>query len=201
MQNIGKRHLVIVISGPSGVGKSTIIHRIISSGNLWAPIQFSVSETTRKPRPGEKNGVDYHFVTEQQFRDKVNASNFLEWAEVHGNLYGTPRSEVERSMAAGADLLLEIDVQGAMSVKAAYPDAILIFLYTTEDELRARLQARASGLTPEELEQLIDLRMKNMRKELEYLPKYDYVVENEDLDRAVDTVVSVIKAEKSRIRQ
>jgi guanylate kinase len=192
--------LLLVLSGPSGVGKTTIIHRVLNDTGLPAPIIFSISATTRKPRPGESNGVDYYFVTEADFRRSVAEGAFLEWAEVHGALYGTPRSEINRAAAAGADLLLEIDVQGAMSVRAAQADAVLVFLYTTEAELRRRLHARESGLSPEELEKLVDLRMRNMRKELEYKNKYDYFVINEDLDRAVDAVVSIVKAEKCRIR-
>lgn len=196
---LDNRHLVIVISGPSGSGKSTIIHRVLGAKRLPSPIRFSISATTRRPRPGEKDGKDYHFLTEKKFRKEIEAEAFLEWAEVHDNLYGTPRSEVDRAKAAGADLLLEIDVQGAMNVKAAYPDAVMIFLYVTEENLRARLHGRQSGLTPEELEELIELRMKNMRRELEYMRKYDYVVVNEDLDTTVDYVVSIVKAEKRRV--
>jgi guanylate kinase len=182
--------LVFVVSAPSGAGKTTLVRRLLGKvGGLG----FSVSCTTRPRREGEQDGVDYHFLDEERFALHAASGEFLESAEVHGRRYGTLRSEVERIRAAGADAVLDVDVQGAEAVRRALPDAVLIFLLPPGlGELRRRLEAR--GTAPPEQER----RLQAARRECDRAPQFDYLVTNERLEEALILLEAIVLAERSR---
>jgi guanylate kinase len=170
---------LIILSGPSGSGKSTVVSRLLEHGDL--PVRLSISATTRRPRPGEKDGVHYHFWTRERFRAAVAAGAFLEHAEVYGNFYGTLRSEVEPYREQGIAVLLEIDVQGAIQVRRQCPDAVSVFLSTSSMEVyEQRLRRRGT-----ETEEVILKRIAAARCELEHAPEYQYQITNDALDTAV----------------
>lgn len=175
-----ERGRMIVISGPSGSGKTSICRRLLEDPR----VQFSVSATTRKPRAGEVDGRDYHFVTPEWFRQQIRAGNFIEHAEVHGNMYGTPRDPVDRALDEGRFYLLEIDVQGALQLKALDEPGVYVFIAPPDmEELRRRLVGRATD-TPE----VIERRLQKAEDEYRERVKYDHVVVNRDLDQAVAEV-------------
>jgi guanylate kinase len=177
---------LVVVSGPSGSGKSTLLDRAL--GRLEGRARLSVSTTTRAPRPGEREGVDYHFVSREEFVAARARGEFLEWAEFAGNLYGTPAGPVREALAGGTCVILEIDVQGALQVRARVPSAVLIFITVPSLEaLAARLRYRGT-----ESEETIRRRLDLARWELERAERYDERVLNEDLDRAVDDLVAVL---------
>lgn len=178
---------LVVLAGPAGVGKGTIVRTILSQEDDF---MLSVSATTRAPRPGEIDGVDYHFVTEQQFKDLIQDEELLEFAQVHGkHFYGTPKSELSRAQAKGKHLLLEIDLQGARQVKRIAPDSLSIFINPPSwDELESRLRKRAT-----ETEEQIQTRLMTARTELASAGEFDYQVVNQDLDLAVREVVSLVR--------
>ncbi len=183
--------IVLVLSAPTGGGKTTIAHRLVDSGS---GVRFSVSHTTRSPRPGERDGVDYHFVNEAAFQAMVDRGEFLEWAQVHSHRYGTHRSELAKAAERGETLLLDIDVQGGLQVKSAVPAAVLVFVLPPSLEvLLARLAKRNE-------EPGFDLatRLGSALKELELASVYDYNIVNEDLDEAVGQVRLIL--ETSRLR-
>jgi guanylate kinase len=177
--------VLYVLSGPSGVGKGTVSKRLTARfPDLW----LSVSWTTRPARPGEVDGVDYAFVTKEQFEAERDADGFFEWFEVFGDLKGTPRRPVEEHLAAGQDVLLEIDVQGALKVRQQVPDAVLIFLMPpSPDELRRRLVSRGTE-SPESL----DRRLAAAAEEESHAPEFDHVVVNDDLERVVAEVAGIL---------
>lgn len=175
-----KRGRMLVVSGPSGSGKSTLVKRLLEDPR----VVFSISCTTRPPRDGEVDGRDYHFLTRDEFRARVDRNAFLEWAEVYGNLYGTPREPIERALSAGNVYLLEIDVQGALKLKSLGVDATYIFISPPDLEtLRARLVGRGTD-RPEAVER----RMSKARDEMNEATRYDHIVINRDLDRALEEV-------------
>ncbi len=183
--------IVFVISAPSGSGKSTLVHRLLQQDSN---ILFSVSWTTRAPRGNETDGQDYHYISRQEFETAVAAGEFLEHAEVFGNYYGTRRTIVDRAAAEGKDVLLDIDVQGARQLKARVPDAVTIFvLAPSRQELELRLRARS-----EDSEAVIARRLRGAAKEIANYELYDYVLVNRDLERSVDTLASIVKAERVR---
>lgn len=183
MTNRGK---LIVISGPSGVGKGTIIKRILAEGDK---IKLSVSATTRKPRLEDTEGITYYFKTEDEFRSMIDAERFLEWAVYNGNYYGTPIEPVERQRDEGIDVLLEIDVQGAINVMEKCPDGTYIFIAPPDVEtLKERLCGRGS-----ETEEEIANRVGAAMAELEMKDKYDYIVVNNVLDDAIREVKDIIE--------
>ncbi len=189
-----EKGLLIVISAPSGTGKTTLCHMLLKE---FPNIKFSVSFTTRKPRPGEVNGKDYWFVTREEFLQKVKEGDFLEWAEVYGNLYGTSKSQVLKALNEGKDILLDIDTQGALQVKENFSDAVLIFILPPSlKELERRLRKR--GTDPEEV---IEKRLKVAREEIKRAKFYDYIVVNDILEVAYSKLKSIITAEKSRAKR
>lgn len=185
--------LVLVLSGPSGVGKTTVYRQFLAR---CPSVRFSVSCTTRAPRTGEVDGVDYHFLERGDFQRRVAAGEFLEHAEVHGNLYGTLRAEVERTVCAGGDVLLDIDVQGARLVRAsAAPTPLapcLVFVFVGPPSLAA-LEGRLRGRGTD-AEEVIQRRLRNARAELDAWREYDYLIVNDVLDEAVADLVSVLAA-------
>jgi guanylate kinase len=186
--------LVVIISGPSGVGKDTLIQRLLASNPQASK---AITCTTRKPRPDEANGINYHFKTLEEFATMIDAGEFLEYAEVHGNLYGTPLSEIRGMRDSGIDVILGIDVQGGTAVKRKIPDAVMIFVAPPSmDILEQRLRGRGT-----DQEDVIKFRMKNAIGEMEYIPDYEYLVVNDDIDPAVELIKCILKAEHARIRK
>ncbi len=186
------RRTILVLSAPTGAGKTTIAHRLVGADES---LRFSVSHTTRLPRPGEKDGVDYHFVSREEFRDMTGKGEFLEWAQVHDHYYGTHRSEAERAFVAGEDLLLDIDVQGGLQVRTADPQAVLVFILPPSLETLLR---RLGGREGEEDFDL-DRRLRTALKELELADSYDYNIVNEDLDKAVSQVRCLLDVARVRL--
>ena len=188
------RGTLFVISAPSGTGKTTILKKVMSS---VAGLSFSISHTTRAPRAGEVDGVDYHFVNRDRFVEMRDGGAFLEWAEVHGNFYGTSRAAVDAGLADGIDIVLDIDVQGCGQVRKAAPDAVSLFVVPPSwEELERRLTGRGT-----DSEETIRLRLANARKEMADVVHYDYVVVNDELESAVATMCAIIYAERSRHRR
>ena len=183
--------LLIVISAPSGTGKTTLTHMLLKE---FPNMEFSVSYTTRKPRPGEVNGKDYFFVDRETFERMIEEGDFLEWAEVYGNLYGTSKSQVIKALNEGKDILLDIDTQGALQVKRNFPEAVLIFILPPSfKELERRLRSRGT-----DDEETIERRLKIARVEVERAPLYDYIVVNDRLEKAYEKLKSIVIAEKCR---
>ena len=189
---MSSRGFLLIITAPSGAGKTSIYKRLLE---LRDDIKFSVSYTTRKKRPGERDGVDYYFITREEFKRKIENGDFLEWAEVHGELYGTERDQVIRCINEGYICLLDIDVQGALKVmKDKTLDYVSIFIEPPSiEELESRLRKRDT-----ETEESIKLRIKNAMKELEYKNYFNYIVVNDVLDRAVNEISSIIDKEKRK---
>ncbi len=184
-----QRGLLIVVSSPSGTGKGTVLGRLRERSDK---IRSCISITTRQPRDYEINGRDYRFVSVDEFRKLADSDELLEWVEYIGNLYGTPVKGIEEMMAQGYDVILEKEVQGAMSIKARYPDSVLIFLVPPSlGELRRRIESRGT----ESLE-IINERLDRARIELGYIDKYDYIVVNDTVDDTVDKLYSILNAEK-----
>ena len=182
---------VIIVSAPSGAGKSTVVARVMRE---LTGLRFSVSHATRAPRPGEREGVDYHFVNRPEFERLVGEGAFLEWAEVHGDLKGTASAELERARAEGVDLLLDLDVQGAAQVRERLPGAVSIFILPPSfQELEARLRGRG-----QDAEAAIRRRLDNARREVARYPEYDYIVVNDDLEKAVNAVKYIVQAVRHR---
>jgi guanylate kinase len=186
-----RRGCLFVISAPSGSGKTTLVRRLLSSID---GMRFSVSYTTRPIRGAERDGVDYHFVTEGVFRQKITAGDFLEWAEVHGNLYGTSRAETDRIRASGEDILLDVDVQGAEQVRKAEPEAVTIFVMppsfaALEERLRGRRQDSS---------RVIEGRLEAAGREMRRYPDYHYVLINESVPETAALLKAIVVAERSR---
>jgi len=184
---MNKKGVLIVISGFSGVGKGTVVKKLIEKYNY----SLSVSATTREPRPGEVDGKDYYFKTVAEFENLIDYNGFIEWAQYVENYYGTPRKFVEDEIEKGNNVILEIEVQGAMRVKEQYPNAVLIFLTAPNAQsLKERLEGRGT-----EDAKVIAKRLKRAYEETDDMPCYDYLVVNDDLETCVDNVNAVIVAE------
>ncbi|MBQ5441431.1 MAG: guanylate kinase [Firmicutes bacterium] len=182
---------LFIISGPSGAGKGTIAKRILEETDL----EFSVSMTTRSPREGEIDGVHYYFVCEDDFVKHIENDGFLEHAQVFGNRYGTPKGPILERLEKGTDVLLDIDVQGALQIKQNYPNGVFIFILPPSmAELRKRLTGRGT-----ETAEVIEMRLGKTLTEISYVDKYDYLVVNGDLEEAVNRVRSIIIAEHSKV--
>ena len=182
---------LVVVSGPSGVGKGTVCKRLCA---IAPQVVLSVSATTRPARPREQNGFHYHFLSREDFFAKRDAGDFLEWAEVYGNFYGTLRSQALLQLAAGYDVILEIDTQGAMNIRAAYPEAIFVFILPPSvAELQRRIISRAT-----EDEETIRLRLSKAESEMLLTKEYDYSIVNDTVDQAAAELLAVIKREKLR---
>jgi len=178
----------VVLAAPSGTGKTTLARRLVEE---YPEYTFSISATTRAPRPGERDGVDYRFVDRDSFERMVANGDLAEWAEVHGELYGTPRQMLEEAAAAGRHVLLDIDVQGARQLRRAVPDTKLIFVLPPDlDTLLARLRGRGT----EAAEQL-ERRLRSALEELQAVEEFDYVVVNDDLERCLDEVRGIVAGE------
>ncbi|MDH6266803.1 guanylate kinase [Rhizobium sp. SG_E_25_P2] len=190
--NIARRGLMLVISSPSGAGKSTIARNVLEADPTMS---MSVSVTTRQRRPSEIEGVHYHFISHKEFERLKQSDSLLEWAEVHGNFYGTPREAAENAMAEGRDMLFDIDWQGAQQLQEKMPaDVVSIFILPpTMDELQSRLNRRA-----EDSAEVIATRLANARAEIAHWREYDYVVVNDDLNRAFTSVKAIVEAERLR---
>ncbi len=189
---IARRGLMLVLSSPSGAGKSTIARNLLEEDHGF---ELSVSYTTRPRRGSEIDGVHYHFVPKREFERLRDSDAFLEWAEVHGNYYATPREPAEIAMGEGRDMLFDIDWQGADQLREKMPaDVVSVFILPPSmAELKGRLLRRA-----EDQAQVIEARLKNARAEIEHWRKYDYVVVNDDLDRAFHAVKCIVQAERLR---
>lgn len=184
--------LLYVISGPSGVGKTSIIEGVM---NKVRNVVFSVSCTTRPKRPSEVEGRDYFFVDERTFLDMVKRDEFLEWAVVHGHYYGTPRKFVEDKIKNNVNVILDIDVQGAMTVMKKVEDAVFVFIAPPSfDELKKRLLKRGT-----EKEEDMVKRLEDAKKELEHIPKFQYLIVNVDLQESIDQLTSIIVAEQLKV--
>ena len=187
--------LLFVVSAPAGCGKDTILEQVLAKSPNAA---YSISATTRAPRPGEEDGVHYFFHTRESFEQMIKDNAVLEYTEYCGNYYGTPKSGVEQKLAQGKDVILKIEVNGAMNIKKLYPDCTLIFILPPSmAELERRLRKRGT-----ETEEKIIERTAQARAELEYAKNYDYLIVNGELETAVDDLIAVIRAEKlTRARQ
>lgn len=183
--------LLVVLSGPSGVGKGTVRQALFETDSNHDQFYYSVSATTRQPRPGEEDGKDYFFVSREQFEGMIEEERLLEYAEYVGNYYGTPLQYVEEMTDQGKDVFLEIEVQGALQVKRRMPDGVFIFLAPpTMHELESRIVNRGTD-APE----VIEKRMRQAREELQLVTQYDYVVENDNVNSAVERIQTIINAE------
>ncbi|MGH3054213.1 MAG: guanylate kinase [Gaiellaceae bacterium] len=185
---------LLVISGPSGAGKGTLVDRLVRERSECV---FSISSTTRPKRAGEQDGVQYEFVTRQEFERRRSAGYFLEWAEVHGQFYGTPGRFVDEQVKSGRVVVLDVDVQGGASVRRARPDAVSVFVYPPSiDALRRRLLHRATDSA-----EVVERRLKDAPGELSQYREYDYLVMNDDLEQAARRLTNIVDAERARVRR
>ncbi|SHN73068.1 guanylate kinase [Desulfitobacterium chlororespirans] len=186
--------LLIVLSGPSGAGKGTLCQELLRQ---MPQVKYSVSATTRQPRPGEVDGLHYYFRSREEFQTMIEQDQLLEWAEFCGNYYGTPQFAVEQALQAGNDVILEIEIQGALQVKQRFPQGVFIFVVPPSmDELSQRIHKRGT-----ESEEVIQKRLQTAARELEYVSEYDYVVVNDEIPLAVDKLKSILLAEKCRVKR
>jgi guanylate kinase len=187
-----RRPIVVVVSAPSGAGKSTILARALRD---LGGIRFSVSHTTRAPRGAERDGVEYHFVDRAEFQRLRETGGLLEWAEVHGNLYGTGVAEIEKASAAGVDILLDVDVQGAEQVRRRLPEAVTVFILPPSYEvLEQRLRSRG-----QDDEATIRRRLAAAGREIDGFERYDYAIVNDYLDGCIEELKSIVRAARCRV--
>jgi guanylate kinase len=187
-----RRGIIFILSAPSGAGKTTLYHGL---RKIDPKIKLSVSCTTRARRKGERNGLDYRFISGRQFHAMITRNEFAEWAKVHGNLYGTPRRPLDHCIRGGRDILLDVDVQGARTIKKVYPEAVSIFLLPPSlTELRRRLASRRT-----EDPEVIRRRLANAQGEMRQIIQYDYYVVNRQVGEAVGVLKSIVEAERFKI--
>ena len=187
--------IMVVLSGPAGCGKGTVRAHLLNTGDYT----LSVSATTRSPRPGEVNGVDYYYITKDEFISRIKAGEMLEYTEYCGNYYGTPKKEAEAVLESGKNLLLEIEVEGARNVKAKFPDAVLVLLLPPTHAIQEqRLRSRGT-----ETEDVIRMRLDRAKEEIKFAKCYDYVVYNYDgkPEQAAEQILSIMEAEKASIKR
>jgi guanylate kinase len=186
-----KKGQLFIVSGPSGSGKTTLSKKVIRE---ISDLNFVVSYTTREPRLGEKDGVDYRFISDQEFDDLIASRKLSEWAIVHGHRYGTPVEPIEAAASSGIDLILDIDVQGARNIRAKYSDGVYIFVLPSSlDILRKRLMERKSEGVIE-----IDARLEDAKKEIQEIENYDYIIVNDYLAEASENLASIIHSERCK---
>lgn len=187
-----RKGLLIVVSGASGTGKGTVCKKILAD---LPEVAYSISATTRKPRPGEIDGKEYYFLSVEEFKAWIAEEKFLEYAEVYGNFYGTPLNKIEERLNLGEDILLEIDVQGALNVKRKCPDGVYIFLLPPSlEELKNRIEGRGTE-NPESLAR----RLKNAVAEIKIGLEYDYAVVNDTIDNAAEQIKAILTAERLKV--
>ena len=185
---------LIVVSGPSGVGKSTVVKKVMEE---YPNLHFSVSATTRPMRPGEVNGKNYYFVSHAEFQKMIDGGHLLEYAQYVGNYYGTPEAPINKRLTEGCDILLDVEVQGALNIKKKRPDAILIFMVAPSfSEIEKRLNGRGDT-APE----LIKERLARAKWEYSQADQYDYLVVNDSVEKAVNEILSIITAEKCKTKE
>ena len=181
-----KKGILYVLSGPSGSGKTTLAKHLVKTVDY---VDFAISYTTRKIRDGEKDGIDYKFIDEEKFRFMIDSNQFAEWAEVHGNLYGTPIDEIEKALDKGIDILLDIDVQGSLQIKTKYRNSVHIFLIPPDlITLRKRLSKRNTENSSE-----LEKRMEMAIKEISRINDYDYIIVSDDIDKSLRKLESIIE--------
>jgi guanylate kinase len=189
------RSLLVVLSGPSGVGKDAVLARMRKLGR---PFHYVVTATTRPKRAGEKNGMDYHFLSRKEFQQMIDKHQFLEWANVYGNYYGVPKDEVTSALSKGIDAIVKVDVQGAATIKEILPQAVFIFLMPPSvEELEKRLRRRRSESSED-----LALRLERAKEEIKSLPLFDYVITSRQnkLDEVVSQIDAIVAAEKRRVK-
>ena len=183
--------VLVVVSGLSGAGKGTICKRLLEK---YPGYVLSVSATSRNPREGEENGREYFFITKEEFEERIRQDKLLEYAQYVDNYYGTPKDWVEEQLREGRDIVLEIELQGAFQVRKKIPEAVLVFILPPDmEELKRRLIKRGT----ETMEQ-IEKRLKRAEEEMEYVPQYDYVIINEDVEKSVDMLHNIVRSEKNK---
>lgn len=191
---IQNRGVALIVSGPSGVGKGTLISMLMKE---FENIRFSISYTTRRPREGEIHGVHYFFVSKEEFKKMIEQDKFAEWAQVHGNFYGTPKVEIEQKLKQGLDVIFDIDVQGAKQLKKNLADGEFVFIMPPSmDELKKRLLKRSSDPILD-----IEIRLKNAEKEIKDASFFDYVIVNDDLDLAYENLRCIYLSSKLKVRK
>ncbi len=188
---MNKMGIALVISGPSGVGKGTLVNMLRKE---FPSLEFSISYTTRSPREGEVDGKDYFFVSKEKFKRLIEEDFFAEWARVHSNYYGTPKEEIERKLKQGIDVVFDIDVQGARQLKKSIKEAICVFIMPPSvEELRNRLKKRST-----ETEDHIEMRLQNALEEMKLAEEFDYIVVNDNLSKAYETLRCIFIAQHFR---
>lgn len=186
--------MIVVVSSPSGTGRTTIIERVLREDSR---LRYSTSVTTRPQRPGEKEGKDYFFVSENEFKQRIERGEFVEWAEVHGFMYATPRAPLVETVQQGGVIILDIDIQGAMQVKEKFPHCVTIFVAPPSlESLEQRLRNRGT-----DSEELIKRKLQDALREMAKIPEYDYLIVNEDLDTAVRQLEAILEAERCRTKR
>jgi guanylate kinase len=194
----GTRHscpLLVVLSGPSGVGKDAVLARMKTLGR---PFHYAITATTRPKRAGEKNGVDYHFLSQKEFQQMIDKHQFLEWANVYGNYYGVPKEEITSALSKGVDVIVKVDVQGAATIKKILPQAVFVFLMSPSmEELEKRLRKRRSESSTD-----LALRLERAKEETKSLPIFDYVITSRQnkLGEVVSQIDAIVAAEKCRVK-